>query len=153
MAQNTRSQTALMRRPEDAFVPLRQVMDRLFQESFLLPSLFDGVGPSGIPTGTNLWETNDSYVLQMAMPGVKPDSISCTVEQNVLTCKAESAIKAPENGTPIWQSFGGQTEYRVQLPAEVESGKAQATYEYGILTITMPKAAHARAQTIKVVAK
>src|SRR5579884_1121796 len=99
MAQNTRSQTALMRRPEDAFVPLRQVMDRLFQESFLLPSLFDGFGPSAIPTGTNLWETNDSYVLQMAMPGVKPDSISCTVEQNVLICKAESAIKAPENAS------------------------------------------------------
>lgn len=153
MAQNPRNGTALMRRPEEAFVPLRQVMDRLFQESFLLPSIFSGTGLYTAPTGTNLWETNDRYIVQLAMPGMKPESISCTVEQNELTCKAESAVQGPEQANAIWQSFGGQTEYRIQLPTEVESEKAEATYEHGVLTITLPKAAHARAQTIKVVAK
>lgn len=39
------------------------------------------------------------------------------------------------------------------LPGEVEPDQAQATYEHGILTITLPKAAHARARSIEVEAK
>lgn len=150
MAQNKTSQTALALRPERTFMPLRQAMDRLFQESFLLPSFFDGFSASMGETGTNLWETGDRYVVQLAMPGVNPKSINCSVEQNVLTCKAESAVQQPENANPIWQSFGGQTEYRIQLPSEVEADRAEATYEHGILTITLPKAAHARTHSIKV---
>jgi HSP20 family protein len=157
MAANRSSSTAVTQRPEEGYVPLRQVMDRLFSESFLFPSLFNDMGSYGWrPTamaGTNLWETNDSYVLQIAMPGMNADSISCTVEQNTLTCKAESALQAPPNAAPVWQTLGGQASYRIQLPAEVEAGQAQASYTDGILTITLPKAAHARTQSIKVVAK
>jgi HSP20 family protein len=150
-------ETAVARRPEEGFVPLRKAMDLLLQESFLAPSLFDrvfdGFGSFSASDGTNLWETNDSYIVQIALPGANPDSIDCTVDGTELRCRAESAVRAPEKATPIWQSYGGQTEYRVQLPSEVEPDKAQATYEHGILTITMPKAAHARAKSIKVVAK
>lgn len=150
-------ETAVARRPEEGFVPLRQAIDRLFQESFLMPSIFDrffeSFGPSFASTGTNLWETNDSYIVQMAMPGVKPDSIDCTFEGNLLTCRAESAIQAPDNATAIWQSYGGKAQYQVTLPGEVDPDKAEARYEQGILTITMPKAAHARAKQIKVVTK
>src|SRR5579883_68849 len=153
MAQTTRRETNLVRRPEDAFVPLRQVMDRLFQESFLLPSIFDRMGALGAPSGSNLWETGESYIVQLAMPGLKPDSISCTVEDNVLTCRGETALQASENAKEIWHSFGGEMEYRIQIPTEVEGDRAQATYEHGVLTVTLPKAAHARARTIKVVAK
>ncbi len=158
MAQNAPKSTAMITRPEEVFLPLRQAMDRLFQDSFLLPSFFSDWTTGGWRSpmaiaGTNLWETNEAYVLQIAMPGMKPESISCTVEQNVLTCKAESALEAPEKATALWQSFGGQTNYRVQLPGEVESAQAQASYNDGVLTITLPKAAHARTQTIKVVAK
>ena len=102
--------------------------------------------------GTNFWETNESYVLQIALPGMKADSIEVRVEQNVLTCKGQPAVQAPANATALWQSFGGQTSYRIQLPAEVESGQAQATYQDGVLTITLPKASHARTHSIKVTA-
>ena len=144
--------------PGSAFVPLRQAMDRLFQDSFLAPSLFNSdLWPSGWSTpsavaGTNLWETNESYVLQIALPGMQADSIEVSVEQNVLTCKGQPAVQAPANATALWQSFGGQTGYRIQLPAEVESGQAQATYQDGVLTITLPKASHARTHSIKVTA-
>jgi HSP20 family protein len=158
MADYKRTGTELARRGDEAFLPMRQVMDRLFQESFLLPSFFNALGSSGwggqMPTaGTNLWETNDSYIIQVAMPGMKPDSISCTVEQNVLTCSGESRLAAPEKANALWQSFGDQVNYRIQLPGEVNSGEAQASYVDGVLTITMPKAAHARTKSIKVVAK
>jgi HSP20 family protein len=154
MAQNLRS---LVNRPDDAYLPLRQVMDRLFSESFLDPSFFSDAATSGsrwtTAVGTNLWETPEGYVLQVAMPGMKADSINATIEQNVLTLKAESAVTAPEKSSSIWQSLGGGANYRIQLPGEVESSQVQATYEAGVLTLNLPKHARVRAQTIKVVAK
>jgi HSP20 family protein len=153
MAQNRSNNQSLAVRPEGSFMPLRQAMDRLFQESFLRPFWFDDFGwPTG-QTGTNLWETNDNYIVQLAMPGMKPGSINCSVEQNVLTCSGESALQPPQGANPIWQSVGGNAQYRIQLPAEVESSKAEATYENGVLTITLPKAAHARSHPIKITAK
>jgi len=154
-------ETAMTRRPEEGLMPLRDVMNRLFQESFLMPSVFDrffeefsqDFGSTWRQVGTNLYETGDNYVVQIALPGMKPDSISCTVEGNVLTCTAESLVQAPEKANALWQSFGGKAEYQVTLPGEVQSDQAQATYEHGVLTITLPKTAQARAKHIKVTAK
>lgn len=144
---------SVARRSENEPVPLRQMMNRLFDESFLMPALFEEVFAGHGSAGTNLYETADGYVVQLAMPGVKPESIDCTVVNDVLTCTGQAALQAPDQGTAIWESLGGQSAYRIQLPGEVEAGNAQATYENGILTITVPKAAHARAQTIKVTTK
>lgn len=149
----TGTELALADRLQQGVMPLSQAINRLFQDSFWMPSFFDGLGPLAAGTGTNLWQTGDSYIVQIAMPGMKPDSIACTVDQQVLTVKAEPSLQVPEGAKAIWQSFGGQTEYRVQLPAEVESDSAEATYDAGILTIKLPKAAHARTHAIKVQAK
>lgn len=161
----TNELTSVAQRPAPGYMPLRQVMDRLVQDSFLPSSLFneawsdwpslwtDGANARVSLAGTNLWETKDGYVLQIAMPGMNPESIDCTVEQNILTCRAQPSIPTPENATPVWQGFGGQAAYRVQLPDEVEAGQALASYENGVLTIALPKAVHARPHSIKVTAK
>ncbi|HLH72634.1 MAG TPA: Hsp20/alpha crystallin family protein [Chloroflexota bacterium] len=149
---NHRQSVAAARRSGGEVVPLRQMLSRLFDESFLMPSLLDEMFPAS-SDGSNLYEAGDSYIVQLAMPGVKPNSISCTVEGNVLTCTSESAVQAPEKATPIWESIGGQNEYQIQLPTEVDAANAHANYEHGILTITLPKVAHARAQAIKVTTK
>jgi HSP20 family protein len=122
-------------RQQQRAVPLRQVMQRLVQDSVLLPSVFDGVGAMASTAGTNLWETGGSYVIQAAMPGMQPESIQVTVEQEMLTVRGAAALPAPEQATALWQSFGGQ---------------AEASYEQGILTVRLPKAAHAQAHTIRV---
>jgi HSP20 family protein len=137
------------------YLPLSQVIDRLFEESFLMPSFFggDGLGRIAGPTGTNLWETSESYVAQLAMPGVNPSSIACEVKDNVLTCRAEPAIEAPADARAIWEGLGGTIDYQIALPGEVDPGAAEASYDHGVLTVVVPKAAHARAHPIKVVAR
>ena len=145
--------SGLANRQQEGAVPLNQVMQRLFQDSVLFPSVFDGFGSAAGGGGTNLWESGDSYTIQLALPGMQADSIQATVEQDVLTVRGESALPAPEQATALWQSFGGEAAYRIQLPGEVESGQAEASYEYGILTVRLPKAARAQARTIKVTAK
>ena len=144
----------LARQSESGAVPLSQAMDRLFRESFLMPSMFDSFfgGSAGWSnqSGSNLYETGDGYILQLALPGMKADSIDCTVEQGVLTVHAEPAVQAPENARTVWQSFGGTSDFRIQLPETTEAGAAQADYHDGVLTIRLPKPAHAKPQTIKV---
>ena len=145
--------SALANRQQTEGVPLSQVMQRLFQDSVLLPSVFEGWTGLTAAAGTNLWESGDGYTLQVIMPGMKADSIKLTVEQNVLTIRGESTLQAPEQATAIWQSFGGQTEQQIALPGEVDPASAEASYEAGIVTVRLPKAAHAQAHTIKVVGK
>lgn len=145
--------TTLARAPAEGMLPLSQAINRLFQDSFLFPSVFGGPDGYAGAVGTNLWETGDGFVVQAAMPGMRPDSIAATVERDVLTITGEPALRAPRDARILCQSFGGQSEYRIQLPTEVESGQAEATYEAGVLTVRLPKAAHAQAHTIKVVAK
>lgn len=143
----------LANRLQDGAVPLSQVMQRLFQDSVLLPAVFDGFGGAAGTAGTNLWESGDGYTIQVAMPGMRAESIQATVEQDVLLVRGESALQAPERATALWQTVGGEVAYRIQLPGEVESGQAEAGYEQGILTVRLPKAARAQARTITVTAK
>jgi HSP20 family protein len=155
LMQRNRSEqsSGLANRQQEGLAPLSQVMQRLFQDSVLLPSVFDGFGGIAGTAGTNLWESGDSYTIQIALPGMQADSIQVTVEQDVLTVRGESALQAPEQARAVWLSFGGEAAYRIQLPGEVESGQAEASYEQGILTVRLPKAARAQARTITVTAK
>ena len=153
MAVLVRNGNGSSRQAETGYLPLSQAMNRLLQDSYLFPGGFESFGPFGGTNGTNLWETSDGYVVQVAVPGMQADALQITVEQNMLTIKGEPTLKAPENAKPVWQSLTGQTEFRVQIPGEVDSGTAEAGYEAGILTVRLPKAQHVRARTIQVKAK
>jgi len=154
MPRNRSEQSSeLANRQQAGVVPLHQVMQRLFQDSVLLPSMFDSIGGAVGAAGTNVWETGDSYTIQVALPGLRVDSIRATVEQEVLTITGESALAVPEQGRAIWQSLGGETAYRLQLAGEVDAGAAEASYAAGIVTLRLPKAAHAQARTITVASK
>jgi HSP20 family protein len=153
MAVLVRNGSVATRRPEEGLVPLSQAMNRLLQDSFLFAGGLGQAAPFGTTAGTNLWETNDDFVLQVALPGIQADALAITVDQNVLTVKGELAVKAPENAKAVWQSLGGQTEFRVQIPGEVDASGAEAGYDAGILTVRLPKAQHVRARTIPVTAK
>lgn len=147
--------SSIQRVQPGGFLPLSQAVDQLFRESFLFPRGWNEGYGSGFaaPLGSNLWESNDHYTAQFAMPGVKPDSIAVTVDHGVLIVQGEPAVAAPEGAKALWQGLTGQTQYRVSLPAQVDADQAQANYEHGILTISLPKAAAARTRTIKVNAR
>ena len=88
------------------------------------------------------------------MPGVNPETVELTVQQDTITLKWETKATIPEGATVHWNGFQqGQFQQTFTLPAAINSERAEASYTDGILTLNLPKAEHVKARTVKVVAK
>lgn len=128
---------------------LREVMDRLFEESFL-PRL----GFIGREMASNLYETAEAFVLQLPLAGVKPEEIEITIQQNTVNLKWTTSVNMPENATTRWNGFAeGQYQQSFTLPAPLNADQVEASYENGVLTLSLPKAEQAKARKVEIQTK
>ena len=134
--------------PFKEMMTLRQAMDRLFEDSFVRsPRGFDG-GNSYVPI--DVYTTKDVVVIRASVPGAKPDEVEITVEGSTVTIRGE--IKASqEEGTFLLQEqrYGPFTR-SIDLAIPVQPDKAEAKFENGVLTLTVPKAEEIKPKVIKV---
>jgi HSP20 family molecular chaperone IbpA len=134
-------------------MPLSEAVDRLFRDAFTWPRMFGDIFPTGSRLGlhSNLYETADSYVMQVSLPGVKVDQLEITAHGNVLTLRGKTEVTVPEGAQSIWVGVGGgDFREEVTLPGEVDADQASAEYHDGILTLTLPKTERAKVRQIKV---
>jgi HSP20 family molecular chaperone IbpA len=109
-----------------------------------------GEAPTLVPP-TDIYETKDAVVMLLDMPGADPDSLDVTLEKRELTVSARSMISAPEGYTPVYVEYReGNYERAFTLSDQVESEKIDAMLKDGVLRLTLPKAAPARAKKIEV---
>jgi HSP20 family protein len=103
----------------------------------------------------DLFETEDEIVLKASLPGVKPEDIDISVTGDHLTLKAESKEETESKGQNWYrrERRSGSFVRQFQLPSEVDSAKAAANFEDGVLRLTLPKAETVKPKTIKVEAK
>jgi len=138
----------------EPFTTLRNAIDRLFDSAFVWPSFFELDG--GRPWFTrampvNIWETEDAYVMQVAIPGAKPESVEVSLRQGNLTIKGQYLGLAPESATRIWQGLPeGEFEVTYRLPGSVDTERAEVTWEHGIYSIVLPKEEKAKAKKLPV---
>ena len=138
--------------PFNEVVSLREAMDRLFADSFIAPTSAQVGTARGV--GANLYETSEGFILQIPMPGVKVEDVEITAQQDTLSLKWTTKVQTPEGAAAIWHGFqSGQYQQSFTLPFPINADGAEAHYTDGILTLNMPKAEHAKARTVKVVAK
>lgn len=139
------------RRPlSDVTREFDRVVERMLDDSFIRSRLDGGrSAPAGAPA--NLYEADDAYLVELPIPGVRPDDIDLTVEQEVLTLKATRAWETPAGARTIWQGFPqGEWQQQFTLPGEVDTAAIEATLDQGVLRLHLPKARHARPHTIRV---
>ncbi len=130
-------------------VSLREAMNNLYEDSFIAR-----VGQNGRGMASNLYETPAGFVFQLPIPGVTPDEIEITAQQDTLHVKWATNVRVPESATTHWSGFASsQYQQSFTLPAAINADKAEANYENGVLTLTLPKAEHAKGRTVKVIAK
>ncbi len=141
--------------PARDLMSLRQAMDRLFEESVVRPSSRFAleVGMGEIPI--DMWETDDAVMVKASIQGVKPDEVDITITGDMLTIKAEKKEeKEVKEKTYIHkENFYGMVTRSMTLPFEVDAGKAEATFDNGVLNLKMPKSESIKPKQIKVVAK
>jgi HSP20 family protein len=127
--------------------PFRDV-DRLFQQ--LWNAQQSGPRPMAMPM--DAYRKDDSFLLQLDLPGVTPDSIDLTVEDNVLTIAAERPAPAKGDGVEsviAERTFGIFTR-QVVLGKTLDSERIEASYEGGVLTVAIPVAEQAKPRRIEV---
>jgi hypothetical protein len=86
------------------------------------------------------------------MPGIKPEDIEITVTGDTLTIRGEVRDQPPGEEARYHQREHryGTFARSITLPVEVQSDKVEATFEHGMLTLTMPKAERMRPKQIKI---
>lgn len=142
--------------PMREFVTLRDAMDRLFEDSFVQPS-WNAL--AGRPEG-NVWRlpldvysTPEEIVISATVPGINPEAVEITFENDVLTIKGE--LPAPlENVEYVMRERRfGPFSRSLTFNTAVNADNIDATFENGVLTIIVPKAEEVKPKTIKVQAR
>ena len=94
----------------------------------------------------------DNFVIHASLPGVNPDNIDVSIEDNVLTIRGQSAHESEhKEGNYLMRERRSGSFYRaLRLPDTVDTDQAQPHYEHGVLTIAIPKAESKKAKQLKV---
>lgn len=133
---------------------LHDMLDRVMDESVTGPygdgNYFEGLAP------IDVYQTDDDVVIEASMPGVKPEDIDISVTGDTLTLRGEVREEKEANGGREYHVR--ERRYRrfarsLTLPSTVDSEKAEATMENGILELRIPKAEAAKPKQIEVKAK
>ena len=131
-------------RPLRSVMGLRDTMDRILEESFVQPlrgaiDAVDGSSRSTFPV--DVVDAGDHFIVRAALPGVMPDHAQVQVQGEVVTIKG--AVQAhDEQQRARWlvrELRNGELQRHVQLPAPVAADRAEAQFEHGLLTLTLPK--------------
>ena len=97
------------------------------------------------------YEKDGIYTLRFDLPGVDPDHVDLLVENNVLTVTAERKLEDTEGAN--WQLRErptGTHSREVRLGDRLDSGNVQASYDQGVLTVTIPIREEAKPQRIAI---
>jgi HSP20 family protein len=129
---------------------LRAAMDRLFEDAWVRPTWAGGRAQGdGMPMPVDVMEHDDSLVVKASLPGVKPEDINITVQGNQLTIQGEMRSDTEQKGTVHHQEHRyGRFVRSMTLPERVNSEKAEASFENGMLTLRLPKEEAARTRQI-----
>ena len=139
--------------PAREMMTLREAMNRLFDDSFTRPVGSNGI--SSVIPAIDLYQTDDEVVVRASLPGLKSEDVQISVTGEVLTLRGEfkALDEKKEAAWHIRERRYGAFERTIMLPTDVQTEKAKADFEDGILTITLPKAEAVKPKTVAIKAK
>lgn len=103
----------------------------------------------------DLYDSGDHLVFRALVPGIRPDSLDVTIEQNTLHINGQYGYEMDQDEMKdvTWyrrEIGSGRFSHSITLPVPVDSEQIDARFEDGILFLDMPKAQHARVKRIEV---
>ena len=132
--------------PAREMAAMQNIMDQWFENGQPV------VATHNLPL--DVYETDGGYVIYTALPGVNPENISVSMEDDVLTISGEVAkpvFDEKDNVRTIAQErASGKFARSVRINTPVDSDKIEAAYEKGLVKLTLPKTAAAQPRLIPV---
>jgi len=119
-------------------------MDRFFGN-------FSG-NQSGFVPSLDIYQNSNNVVVETPLAGVKPEDVRISIENDVLTIEGNSEQKSEVDDKNYYRKEVryGTFHRSVALPVSVNSDKAIAEYENGLLKIIVPKEEKVKAKEIKI---
>jgi HSP20 family protein len=110
-----------------------EVLERLFGQS-------THSAPQGSSIPVDVMEVENKFIIRAAVPGIQPDELSVTVENNVLTIKGESPSPVVE-GAKVYrrENLDGSFTRSLRLPSNLNLEAVEATFKNGYVTISIPR--------------
>lgn len=97
------------------------------------------------------FEQDGVYTLRFDLPGVNPEDVDLTVEDRVLTVTAERPVEKTEDVTWLLRERpAGNHRREVRLGSRLDASAIAASYDNGVLTVSIPMAEEARPQKISI---
>jgi HSP20 family protein len=100
-------------------------------------------------------ERGDAYIVQAELPGVSPEQVEVSFEQNVLTIRGAKPAGFEVGNEGEFRVFAaerahGNFERAVRLPEFIDTDRIAAKFDNGLLSVTVPKAAAAQPRKITI---
>lgn len=145
--------TRILRDPARDGVSLERRINRLFNEALggLDWQYRDSAAASWVPP-VDILEEADAIRIITEVPGMKPENVKISLENDVLSIRGDKEQVAEERTEKVhrYERAYGTFERSFTLPSSVNPRAIQATYEHGLLTVTLPKAEQAKPRQIEV---
>ncbi|MBU6422469.1 MAG: Hsp20/alpha crystallin family protein [Chloroflexi bacterium] len=138
--------------PTRDVLSLREVMDRLIEDSFIGPGALSTVTGS-VSAPIDISETADAFHVCMDLPGMKPEDIDVNVTGDTVQITAErrgSKEEKKEGGFLRQERRSGRVQRSFVLPTAIDASKVDAEFRDGVLHVDLPKSEEMRPKSIKV---
>jgi len=138
--------------PNRTFRNLQREVDSLFDQFFGRSDGGDQSPPAVWSPSTDLVETDDAFRLHLDVPGMSAEDISINLQNRTLTVNGErSSERTDESEDFVRVERAVGTFHRTfTLPDAVDADHIEATYDDGVLTITVPKTEESTRRQIEI---
>ena len=142
------SNTVIRWNPFRELAAMQSAMDRIFDDTWrdARPALMG----SNLPLDVH--ESEGEYTIVANLPGVNADDININLHDGTLSIGVEIPQPTAEENVRvlIQERFYGKLSRRINLPQPVDADNVEATYNDGVLTLTLPKTEEAKPRAIPV---
>lgn len=138
--------------PFPEFMSMRQTMDRMLEDSFVLPARLGGVLGRSPTLPVDIYQTPNEMVVKADLPGAKPEDVEVSITGDTLTIKGKSKdeTEVKRDGYFLKERRFGSFSRSLTLPPGLNSDNVEAKFENGVLTLMIPKAEEVKPKQIKI---
>ncbi len=135
----------------DRWSNLRDDLNQLIELPFWSSFARNGQLFSGWSPALDLYQNSDNIVAVVELPGMRKEDIEISLHDGTLTIAGERKSES-SNGEKAERTerYIGKFRRSITLPTRVDAGKVQASYQDGILTVTLPKAEEVKPKQIQI---